>query len=378
MKKINWLMLCLLSITGSACAQDNDKQPPSPGKLFELPPYSIREAFRINLGRNNQLWLELGEMQDLARWSNLDSLLQVFVSDMKAFRDSLSDPATTKRIDYVIDPAGRKKIRIRQSRLPGATFLIDKGEPALLKLEQDTINILLMYPSSEGTRYDRLNFLINQYDDLESFLNKDLNNKMQLLRQNINGYSIGKNWTRGNRARYLNADSSITKMQRIPGNLAKAGGSTLELDAGALVNAQNYRNYFTPSFSLSMSVAVTVAGNQHRLNVAWEPMFFFSTDAQGHAQTSHNDFLTFSYRYRKIKKQGAAPLNESSGIHAALSFGYLVNREGSLFPKNSYRFSAAQYSLLHGNVLLEPCMYFHDFLRGVTPGIRISIGGFLF
>jgi hypothetical protein len=377
MKKISWLMLALLSITGSLCAQDTGKKKPAPDP-FELPSYSIQEVFRFDLQKNNQLSLQLGDMQDLKHWSNMDSVLQVFLGDMKAFRDSLADPATTKRIDYVIDLAGRKKIRIRQTRLPEATFLLDKGEPALLKLEQDTINILAIHSSPEGTRYDRLIFLINQYDDLESFLGKDLNGKMALLQQNIDGYYVGKNWTHRNHAFYMNADPSITKVQPEPLSLGKISGNTLEIDAGAHVTAQNYKNYFIPSFALQMRVAVKIGSNQHSLRASWEPLFSFPSDAQGHTQTIHNDFLTFSYMYRKIKDGATALFDDNNGIHAALSFGYLVNRQGDLFPKHSYRFSAAQFNLVHGNVILEPCMYFHDFLREVTPGIRISVGGFLF
>ena len=370
-------MLALLSITGPLCAQNTGEKKPATDP-FDLPDNSVQEIFRFDLQKNNRFWLQLGEMQDIKHWSNLDSVLQVFVSDMKAFRDSLADPATTKRIDYIIDLAGRKKIRIRQTRPPGATFLLDKGEPALLRLEQDTINIMTMYPSSEGTRYDRLVFFINQYNDLEGLLNKDLNSKMQLLQQNVGRYYIGDNWTRRKGILHMNADTSITKVHIEPISLGRVSGNTLELDAGIHVNAQNYKNYFIPSLSLGITVAVKLGENQHTLRAAWEPMFSFSTDAQGHAQTNHNDFLTFTYLYRKVKNQGTTSSNENSGLHAALSFGYLVYREGDLFPKNTYRFSAAQFNFLHGNAILEPCIYFHDFLRGVTPGIKLSIGGFLF
>ena len=67
---------------------------------------------------------------------------------MKAFSDSLGDPLTGKRIDYLMDTTGVKKMRIRQTRLTGNTYLLEGGEPALLRVQQDTIFILLPAPAA--------------------------------------------------------------------------------------------------------------------------------------------------------------------------------------------------------------------------------------
>jgi hypothetical protein len=374
MKKINRLMLCFLSITATLCAQETNKETT---RLFELPPYSIHQTFRIDLGKENQLWLQLGQMQDLAHWSNIDSILQVFLNDMKTFRDSLSDPSTTKRIDYVIDLSGRKRIRIRQSRPPGAAFLLDQGEPALLKLEQDSIHILLMFPSSTGVRYNRLSFYINQYSGLEGFINGSLNNKLRLLRQNVGSQYIGNDWTSRMGVNYMKADPSISSEHFRFAHAEEENRNSLLLNTTVRVDAQNYKNYFTPSFSLGVAIRLSVGEIQHAFKATWEPFFFFTTDAQGHTQTLHNDFLVFSYIYGNAPRHAdEKPVNLAFGIRPAFSLGYLVNREGAYFEKHSFRLSAARLNLYQDNIYLEPCMYFHDLFRGVTPGIRISLEGF--
>src|SRR5882762_2819609 len=106
MSKINWLVPGLLSIAGTLCAQDNKLTGSSADKVFGLPPHSIDKRIRIDLGKGNLLFLEMGALSDVWRFSNIDSLLLVFLADMKAFRDSLSDPLTIKRIDYAMDLSG--------------------------------------------------------------------------------------------------------------------------------------------------------------------------------------------------------------------------------------------------------------------------------
>ena len=130
-----------LSIIGIAHAQTKEKPAVSPDdQIFELSPGTTVARFWVDLGKGNLLRLELSRRDDLARFENIDSLLLTFLADMKAFRDSLGDPLTGKRIDYLMDTTGVKKMRIRQTRLTGNTYLLEGGEPALLRVQQDTIS----------------------------------------------------------------------------------------------------------------------------------------------------------------------------------------------------------------------------------------------
>ena len=58
--------------------------------------------------------IELMDMTDLDHLANIDSLLDVFMTDIALMKDSFADPLTTKRIDYVTDAQDRRKIRFQQ------------------------------------------------------------------------------------------------------------------------------------------------------------------------------------------------------------------------------------------------------------------------
>jgi hypothetical protein len=165
----------------------------------------------------------------------------------------------------------------------------------------------------------------------------------------------------------MDADPSISMADNHQGE-GQILGDQLELFAN--VNAQNYKNYFTPSFALGAAVSHNLGDNKHTFTATWEPMFFFSSDAQGRKQTLRNDFLVLSYKESQVNA-----MNRPIGIPLFLSLGYLIGRQGEVFEKRSFRFSAARLDLFHGSVSLEPCIYFHDFVRDVTPGIRLSVGG---
>src|SRR6202012_4787707 len=103
----------MLGITGGLYAQRADtSREPNP---FSLPYFSIQSAWHVTLGKGNYFELELAEHSGLSRFQNVDSLLLVFIGDMKPFRDSLADPLSGKRIDYLVDAAGRKMVHIRET-----------------------------------------------------------------------------------------------------------------------------------------------------------------------------------------------------------------------------------------------------------------------
>lgn len=371
-------MLILLSILGNCCAQENDNSK-GEDKVFGLPPYSIQREFWVDLGKGNRLGVELGSIADLDRLGNIDSLLMVFFSDMRPFKDSLTDPLTSKRVDYLIDSSGWKKIRIRQFRSSGSSFLLGQGEPAVLRLEQDTINIIIattlpMNKDRSGmalVRYDRLRFFVNQFNELEGYVTGGLNNKIRLVRQKTN---YNRDWQAlSNGGAFLKDDPSISA-GRHKGYITPANDY---MSPVVFANIQNYKNAFAPSFGLGLNVHLNHGfslNNNHALAthdiaLTWEPLFLFSTDVKGQLQTFRNDFLVLSYSLNPASEKDA---NAGTMIRPAVSLGYLLRREGDYFEKNSFRLSTGSVNLFQGKTFLEPCIFFHDFFRGVTPGIRLS------
>src|SRR5882757_9500497 len=149
MKKLIYLLVLAASTGQAGFAQD--KTPvTNADKTFEPPANSIKNKFLIDLKNGNKMQIELSEPDGIGFFRNIDSLLRVFMHDMEPFKDSLSDELMVKRIDYKIDSSGRKEIRIQRFKPKGDSYVIERGELAALKLEQDTINIISFYKRYPG------------------------------------------------------------------------------------------------------------------------------------------------------------------------------------------------------------------------------------
>lgn len=119
MKKTICLLMLFTSIAGSLCAQPATRA----DKTFEVPDNIIfNRRFYINLENGNKVQIEVSDIADLDRVANIDSLLQVFLQDIAPLKDSLSDPLTAKRIDYVTDARGRKKSGFSNFNRSGRAF----------------------------------------------------------------------------------------------------------------------------------------------------------------------------------------------------------------------------------------------------------------
>ena len=352
----------LLSITGTLCAQENDHaqmttaayRALSPDdRLFTPWPYSFGIDYTITLDRGNRLRIDLANGYDLHTFENIDSLLMIFLGDLKLLRDSLSDPMTVKRIDYLIDTSGHKKLRIRQYRPPGTSFLVDGNEPALLKIQQDTIYIMLVTRSEEGKtarglRYDRLCFFLNRYSELDAYIANGLNETIHTMLSGINTPH-----------HYTCPFCYIINKPTIKSHLNYGNGLTFN----ASVAMENYRNYFVPSFTLNPGIILNRSSINYFFRAYWEPLFFFSTNAQGQTQTFRNDWLGIGFE--------AVTHENPNGLKVALSFGWLAHSEGNYFsPKPVFHLSPFVWQ--HGPFHIEPSMYFDRFFRNVTPSIKFS------
>lgn len=361
--------MLFISITGSLCAQHYNKS----DKAFEVPENIIlHRKFTVDLNNGNKMQIELTDIADLDRILNIDSLLQIFLQDIAPLKDSISDPLTAKRIDYVTDAQGRKKIRLQQFQPKGASFLVDKSELASLRIEQDTINIIgiLVNPpkamekiSLNDPRYYHLAFYLNNISELTALMNGKLKEKFKTIHDNIND-----KWPLilGTASHYLKTDRDISA-DKPKGFTASSSGDFVT--GFVTINVQNYKHYFVPSFSVGMKVTITnrVRSFKWEPGILWEPHYLFAKDSLNNLHTYRNDFLTLIYgqggtRDRDPRKEFA--------FDAVVSLGYLINRKGNYFDKNTFRFGAGRIQMLKTSI--EPSLYFNNFFKGVTPCIRIT------
>ncbi len=364
MKSFYFLMLAI-SITGNCIAQQPSTT--NSDQIFELSSDIFNRRFIMELGNGNKLQIELNNMADLALFNNMDSILRTFLEDIEPLRDSLSDELAAKRIDYISDSLGRKKIRIQQFRQKGSSYLINKGDMASLKLEQDTVNFIGAVPfrakytfrkAFMSVRQYRLSFFVNNLQDLKAYTDGRLNEKIMNLQKNTNS-----SWVSDKKGMYVFRDNSIKAKQ--PGGYLGAGDF---LVLRFSVNAQNYKNYFVPSFSAGAALVISNHNNFKRdIGLFWEPNFFFAKTAQGNLQTFRNDFLTFTFGQGPVRDHN--PVKESEFI-TVFSIGYLITQKGEYFDKRTIRIGAGAVSLFQGKTKIEPMLYFTDLFKGVTPGIR--------
>lgn len=365
MKKITCVMMLTISIVSTAIAQDDPKS--NSDKTFNLPQHFAKRRFTMDLGKGNKMLVEINQAEDLDKLANIDSMVAVFLKDIELFKDSLTNELSAKRIDYLIDSTPVKKIRIQQHTPKGSHFAIKDGDPAALKLEQDTIHFtghIVFYPNytlrkrfRDVSSY-RVTFLLNDINQLAAY-NGRLNEKIDVLRKNISNH-----WSYANRRFTLATDPSVSAAYA---HGYVAGGDYLTIRAS--VDAQNYKSYFVPSFSVGAGLVISSHGFYKRdIMVSWEPHFFFSKDADGKLKTFRNDFVTLTYGQGAIRDND--PRKESH-LSAIISLGYLVHRSGEFMDNRTIRLGMGRLSLFEGKTKIEPVLYFHDFLKNVTPGVRL-------
>jgi len=368
MKKTICFLMLLISITEILCAQSNKSD-----KVFEVPEnIIITRRFWINLDNRNKMQIELSDINDLDALANIDSLLQIFLTDIAPLKDSFINPLTSKRIDYITDAQGRKKMRFQQAPAKGASYLLNKGELASLRTEQDTIHIIgiLANPpkprdkiSLTNPRYYHFTFYLNDMNELNNYMNGILKQKFTVIQNNING-----KWPLilGGSDHYLKADKTISA--GAPRGFTLSGsGDFLLLNFS--VNIQNYKNYFVPSFSMGTKFILTNRDRTFKWEpgLFWEPHFIFAKNNQNKLTTHRNDFLTLTYAQGGTKEYNP---RKDFAFSAVFSLGYLIHREGEYFDKNTFRLGAGKIQMSKTNI--EPSLYFNNFFKGVTPGIRIT------
>jgi len=374
MKEMIGLLMLAMGITGAAFAQE---EPPvnNTDKAFESPAKSVFTRVQVDLGKGNKMQIETCYYLDLDYAKNIDSLVRMFMHDMEAFRDSLSDELAVKRIDYKITSPERKQVRILKYKSSGNSFLVDKSEVSALKLEQDTVNMILADGNPvtkrrgdvfEWKNYCRVSFFLNRLQDLPDILaSTNLNGKIATLKK-------------GHYQWYQEKDG-IWRLRTDKTIYAKRANGTAITDAGDYLNLlidvslQNYKNYFVPGFRLGFKMMLNNAftridksPRQYLVVFAWEPHFIFQ-NVQGKLQAYRNDFIDLSFGFGPKGLQA-----EKKSQIAQFSLGWLVNRQGDYYEKNTFRLGMGRVSVANNNVIIEPGMYFNNFFRGVTPTVRIS------
>lgn len=373
MKRTFSLLVLAISINGKTMAQD-DPAISKTDRFFNMPTENISRNFYADLGKGNKMQISLTDIDDLQRFKNADSLLRIFLQDMRAFADSLKDETASRRIDYFTDELGRKQIRIRVNKPQGSAFLIQQEQVAQLKLEQDTISfsgsyienfsssILKSYPQK---KYYQLTFFVNRFGDLEK-LAGTINEKVRAIDD-----SKKKRWIKDREGnwRIKDGDQSVYSRHQPAGYVAVAGPGDY-IASRMAVGIQNYKNYFVPSVNLGAGLVFNNGRVKYNFDVLGEFHFLFARNAQGNLQTYRNTFLTLHYKRTIVNRPASIP---AISFISDFSFAYLIKRRGDFFEKNTMRIGVGQLSLFKERVNIEPVFYFNNLFKGVTPGLKLTL-----
>ena len=79
-------------------------------------------------------------------------------------------------------------------------------------------------------------------------------------------------------------------------------------------------------------------------------------------------FVVISYGQSNIN-----PYTKKTGVlYPFISLGYLVKRKGDIYDRHSFKLALGQFNLFANYTKIEPVLYFHDFLKGFSPSLRIT------
>ena len=366
--------MLVTSISGTAFAQEN--HPTNSEKLFDINADYFRIRYQFDLGKGNKLQIELRDITDLSNLPDIDSLLRIVITGIAPLKDTLSNEITAKRLDYRIDPGQVNKVRIQEFKPKGSSFLVGKAEVAGLKLEQDTVNIITVIANHylqqtnkgykyKGYNYARISFFINHLDELNSYVDGTIDKKIELLKKNLNEKWVDEKGMNGSVFKVHLKDNPTITATHPRGYLAKPGVLSM---LNVSINLQNYKNIFVPSASTGAIFNISNSFFKHEVGIFWEPNFFFASNAQGKLQTFRNDFLTVSWGHGFIRDHDA---RKESNLLAIFSYSYLIHRSGEFIDKHTSHIGAGRLSLFDGKTKIEPGIYFNDFFKGVTPGLKL-------
>jgi hypothetical protein len=359
MKKM-FICLVLISTTGNLFAQ----QSTNAEKMFEVPENRLSRRFSFQLEKGEKMQVELTHIADLSLISNIDSMIREFLRDVQPLRDSLGGRLSSRRIDYIIDTSSMKKLRIQVFPPRGSNFLVNNGEAATLKLEQDSIHFLMKFEEKPGTsgkkyiRYCRVSFFLNDLVNISSYMDGQLDEKINTLRANMNN-----TWLQaGNRQVSLKGNPDITA----PAAKGSIHGGTV-LSYRLSIDAQNYKNYFVPSFTFGLAISTGANLIKREFVISAENHFTFSKNNSGKLESFRNTFLSLSYGSGGTLSFGA----NAAFLRPVITAAYLIKQRGDIYEQHTFKIGLGRFSFGGGSTKIEPGFYFNSSFKSMTPTLRV-------
>ena len=208
-KQLVILMLVLTGMTRDLFAQEPTIYTSAP-TMFNAgmnvnPPNWLRHRFIITSKNGNNIAVLVPDKPVFDEIIDLESIIRNANKNLSHFVDSLKDEITSKRIQHLDDNSGNIKIRIHESQPITNNFVLLPDGPAILKIQQDTLEIIRRRPISQESgakaEYDSKSYMvivsINDINKLNSMLDGSINAAMLEIKKEWDGlkrWSAKDNW----------------------------------------------------------------------------------------------------------------------------------------------------------------------------------------
>ena len=402
---MNRIILCaaliLVSLPGKTFAQ-NDNEPTwfkktgrmsKTEKTFSNVNGPVRLRDYVYLRNNARMILELGSAGEFSKLKGLDSVLLQMREDIAFYKDSLENGSGNVRIDYVThEDQEHREIRFEKHHPNGDMFVVRNGETAKLKIEEDTIRILMHVLGKEVPAKHKMAgkhmpdaigpfrpqttilvmFCLDNYTDIDKVIwdPEMLHHIIDTLafvstpkRKRPNSedpystivYRPFSTTQTADYPRYLKVkyvlDSEYTWRQR---------GGTLTINGSAGIG--QVRNEIVPTAEIGIGIYgrwKAIPTKQSYLRLSATPYFFFDKDAQGRYIVNDNWFVNLAFG------------TESKDIDYSCGIGYLYAERGGYFQNTTMK--AFLNIGLSKHIAIAPEYIFTNNFKQIFPGITLKV-----
>jgi hypothetical protein len=406
-KTILRLVIALIGYSVPFCAYAQDEGPDfmkENQRLWHLSKsekmFNIAEVPNISdyvYLKNGKMIFEMREVADYKYFKNLDSVLLQLRQDIAFYKDSLENGIGNVRIDYALQEGDKtRKVRFIKYNVIGDIFVIHHGETEHLKIEQDTIRIVIR--NITGTQIKwlypvQVTFILNNYADIDKVITEKevIRHAIDTLPLARTGREISRPWNNPssciyNPYRYGKPGDSLTgkfssqlHFVKYPHLLYNEYNQfnvfsipDRKLAFYANIGTGVVRNTLSPNADIGFSLINTFRRGEHGRyafeSIYISPFFFFDRNNNGGFYTHDNWFINL--------EAGSTTDHEMLGVKIrgfSVGAGYLAQQSGSYFTGTTIKVFASA-PLLNG-ITVSPELIATNNFKQIFPGINLKVFG---
>jgi hypothetical protein len=337
-------------------------------RIYEENSLRRRNQIYTPLSEKNSLFIAFNDWQELNAHADIDSMVQLFKRDWTIFKAANSFPKEYHKLLYLLDKNGKRSFKPVPYLDQSLNFNVGHDSVIQAYSGPDTLIIEKQINSSNTLQLPqniRYYFILNRFEEIDHY-------------QNINNYIQKANALAAQHPRkkvleprymsFVTLDPTSTfpvsarAYSSMPSKVIKLGMGT------GLVRNQWYT-------TLSGEITVLPELKRTGLRVGWDEYFFFRNEDNAPTRIERNSFLNVGlvlfHPYPRTSKTNYNPAPPERG---SLTLGYLVNRNGDYFTKNTWRLASRVN--VSRRINLEPELYWNGLFRNVYPGLRLNVAFF--